>query len=103
MTEGEWAQLSSRLAEAHRRVRALPEPAERERLQRRLIAITNVAKHDPGTALRRITVLLGVLGEQDRTAGDAARGVEAGRAESGSAPDTGATLDSRNGGEILEG
>ena len=56
------AQLADRLLEAHRRVRALPAgPEARQRVARRLVAISDAAKHDVARAAARLEVLLGEL------------------------------------------
>jgi hypothetical protein len=53
--------LSRDLLDATRRVAAVPERERRAELQRRLIAITNSAKHDTATAARRLDALLAEL------------------------------------------
>jgi hypothetical protein len=55
------AALSRDLLDATRRVAAVPDRERRSALQRRLIAITNSAKHDTGTAARRLAALLAEL------------------------------------------
>jgi hypothetical protein len=57
-----FAQLSRDLLDATRAVAAVPDAERRSALQRRLIAITNAAKHDVGTAARRLSALLAELG-----------------------------------------
>ena len=51
--------LSERLRNAHRRVRTLPvEPDVKQRVARRLLAISDASKHDLERASRRLDVLL---------------------------------------------
>jgi hypothetical protein len=50
--------LSRDLMDATRRVAAVTDRERRSALQRRLIAITNSAKHDTATAARRLAALL---------------------------------------------
>jgi hypothetical protein len=59
-----FAQLSRDLLDATRVVAAIPDAERRSALQRRLIAITNAAKHDVGTAARRLSALLAELGSE---------------------------------------
>lgn len=49
--------LARRLRDAHRLVEPLP-PADRRRLIRQLLAITDLAKRDPGLAARRLETFL---------------------------------------------
>jgi hypothetical protein len=49
--------LAVRLRDAHRRVAPLPE-AERRRLHRHLLAITDLAKRDPALAARRLETFI---------------------------------------------
>jgi hypothetical protein len=49
--------LAEQLREAHRLVAPLP-PKDRRRLIRHLLAITDLAKRDPGLAARRLEVFL---------------------------------------------
>ena len=54
--------LSERLRDAHRRVRTLPvEPEVKQRVARRLLAISDASKHDLERASRRLDVLLADL------------------------------------------
>lgn len=62
--------LARWLRDAHRRVAALP-AAERPRLTRQLLIITDLAKRDPRLALRRLETFLGDL-DTDRDNGRAA-------------------------------
>jgi hypothetical protein len=55
--------LAARLREAHRRVTPLP-AADRRRLTRQLLAITDLAKRDPALADRR---LAGFLADFERS------------------------------------
>ncbi|TDD37435.1 MULTISPECIES: hypothetical protein [unclassified Actinomadura] len=50
-------QLARQLRDAHRAVAPLPAPARR-RLIRHLLAITDLAKRDPGLAARRLETFL---------------------------------------------
>ena len=62
MTEDLHAVLATRLREAHRRVRALDAPqAARERVARRLIALTDASKVDAARASVRLDRLLADL------------------------------------------
>lgn len=63
------AQLSRDLLDATRAVAAVPDAERRSALQRRLIAITNAAKHDVGTAARRLSALLAELGSGPKPGG----------------------------------
>jgi len=63
--KGPAASLSEALRDAHSRLRKLPmDAARRAVLQRRLIAITNAAKHDTTTAARRLAAFLTELDQQ---------------------------------------
>lgn len=54
--------VAGKLREAHRRIQALPAGQESSRrAARRLIAVTNAAKHDLPTAARRLDALLADL------------------------------------------
>jgi len=53
--------ISAQLLDATRRVAAVTDRERRSALQRRLIAITNSAKHDTATAARRLSALLSEL------------------------------------------
>ena len=68
MTDDGAAQLAAKLADelaaAHRRIRALPiEDAEKALASRRLLAISEVAKHDVTTAARRLHAFVHALDE----------------------------------------
>lgn len=52
--------LARRLRDAHRRVAALP-TAQRRRLTRQLLIITDLAKRDPQLAVHRLEVFLSDL------------------------------------------
>lgn len=54
--------LADRLLEAHRRVRTadLP-PEDRQRVTRRLLALSDASKHDVGRAAQRLDALLADL------------------------------------------
>lgn len=57
--------LGERLRTAHRRVAAVdPDDAAKPVLTRRLIAISDAAKHDLGRASRRLDLLLAELDER---------------------------------------
>lgn len=57
-------ELSARLLAAHRRVRSLDlEPQDKERVVKRLLALTDASKHDVGRASRRLDALLEDLDE----------------------------------------
>jgi hypothetical protein len=59
-----WRTLAERLREAHRRVaRADLDAAARRDLTRRLLALTDAAKHDAASASRRLDAFLGRLHE----------------------------------------
>jgi hypothetical protein len=62
--DGGLGSLSSELALAHERVSRLRDDATRSRLARRLIAITNAAKHDAPSATRRLRALLRSLDDE---------------------------------------
>lgn len=58
-------ELGERLRTAHRRVAAVdPDDDAKPELTRRLIAITDAAKHDLGRASRRLDLLLAELDER---------------------------------------
>lgn len=62
MTEALHAELAVRLREAHRRVRTLDAPpAARERVARRLLALTDASKVDAARASVRLDRLLADL------------------------------------------
>jgi len=62
MSEQLEAQLATRLRDAHRRVAALDAPDDqKDRVARRLIALTDAAKRDLGRASARLEVLLADL------------------------------------------
>ena len=68
MSDELFAELADRLAEAHRRVRALDVPGdEKARATRRLLAITDASKHDLQRASQRLTAFLNDL-DQGRIA-----------------------------------
>lgn len=58
--DAELARLGDGLLEAQRLLAAVPE-TQREDLHRRVLAVTNSAKHDAPTALRRLDELLARL------------------------------------------
>lgn len=60
--DAEFAQLSEQLLQAHRRVARLDLPAEdKARVTRRLLAVSDAAKHDLSRAAARLQVLLADL------------------------------------------
>ncbi|GIH78671.1 hypothetical protein [Planobispora longispora] len=71
-------ELARRLREAHRRVRALPVPAEtKQRLAKRLLAICELSKRDLGPAATRLEsflIELDVLILDTQSAGNIAEG-----------------------------
>ncbi|GAA3441805.1 hypothetical protein [Planomonospora venezuelensis] len=71
-------ELARRLRDAHRRVRALPLPAEaRQRLARRLLVICDLSKHDVDHAVARLKsflIDLDVLISDTEGAGNIAEG-----------------------------
>jgi hypothetical protein len=72
MTTPLFDELAERLAQAHRAVRALEVPAvEKARATRRLLAISDAAKHDLDRAAKRLDAFLLDLAE-GRIASDGA-------------------------------
>ncbi|MBG0832322.1 hypothetical protein HS041_31955 [Planomonospora sp. ID67723] len=71
-------ELARRLREAHRRVRALPFPAEeKQRLAKRLLSICDLSKRDLGHAAARLKLFfidLDVLISDTEGAGNIAEG-----------------------------
>jgi predicted nucleotidyltransferase len=69
------ADVADGLLEAHRRLRALvATDAEKERLQRRFLAVGNAAKHDLATASSRLDRLLDELRNWPGPAGPGVEG-----------------------------